>query len=195
MLFRRRDPLGFGGRLRKALWPTSGWRRSSSYYFKRVLRLSASPHAIAAGFAAGVFASFTPFLGFHFVISFIVAFLIGGNILAAAFGTAVGNPLTFPAIWISSYNVGSFVLGMGPRQLSPHDIVFSLTKQPFDAIVPLLKTLLVGGLPLGITFGVAAYGIVWWSVATYQRARRRRLAERRLSSEPNRAATEAQESP
>jgi hypothetical protein len=179
MLFRRRNPLGFGERARKALWPTNGWKRSSSYYFKRVLRLSGSPHAIAAGFAAGVFASFTPFLGFHFIISFLVAFLIGGNILAAAFGTAVGNPLTFPAIWISSYNVGSIVLGMEPERLSPHDIVFSLTKQPLDSVVPLLQTLVIGGLPLGLLFGVAAYGIVWWSVLTYQRARRRRLAERR----------------
>lgn len=194
MLFRRRNPLGFGERLRKALWPTNGWRRSSSYFFKRVLRLSASPHAIAAGFAAGVFASFTPFLGFHFIISFIVAFLIGGNILAAAFGTAVGNPLTFPAIWISSYNVGSFVLGRGPGTLSPHDIVSSLTRQPLDAVGPLLKTVVIGGLPLGVGFGLLAYGIVWWSVIAYQRARRRRLAERRRPPAAP-GGTEAKQSP
>lgn len=193
MLFRRRNPLGFGERLRQAVWPTSSWKRSASYYVKRVLRLSASPHAIAAGFAAGVFASFTPFLGFHFIISFIVAFLIGGNILAAAFGTAVGNPLTFPAIWISSYNIGSLVLGMEPGRPPHHDIVFSLTKQPFDAILPLLQTLLVGGIPLGFVFGLAAYGIIWWSVVTYQRARRRRLADRRRPAEP--AGTGAQKSP
>lgn len=191
MLFRRRNPLGFGERLRQAVWPTNSWKRSSSYFFKRVLRLRASPHAIAAGFAAGVFASFTPFIGFHFIISFIVAFLIGGNILAAAFGTAVGNPLTFPAIWISSYNVGNFVLGMEPDQLSAHDIVFTLTKQPLDAVVPLLQTLVIGGIPLGLVFGAAAYGMIWWSVVTYQRARRRRLEERRRS-EPNRVAAGAQ---
>jgi uncharacterized protein (DUF2062 family) len=193
MLFRRRNPLGFGERLRRAVWPTRGWKRSSSYFFKRVLRLRASPHAIAAGFAAGVFASFTPFLGLHFIISFIVAFLIGGNILAAAFGTAVGNPLTFPAIWISSYNVGNFVLGMEAEELSAHDIVSSLTKQPLDAVVPLLQALVIGGIPLGLAFGVVAYGIVWWSVVAYQRARRRRLAERRRTDEVNRAAAGAQE--
>jgi uncharacterized protein (DUF2062 family) len=193
MLFRRRSPLGFGERLRRAVWPTRGWRRSSSYFFKRALRLSASPHAIAAGFAAGVFASFTPFVGFHFIISFIVAFLIGGNILAAAFGTVVGNPLTFPAIWISSYNVGSFVLRMEPDQLSAHDVFFGLTRQPLDSVVPLLQTVLVGGIPLGLMFGLAAYGIIWWSVVAYQRARRRRLAERRRSAELSRTAVGAQE--
>jgi uncharacterized protein (DUF2062 family) len=185
MLFRRRNPLGPGAKLRQAVWPTRSWKRSSSYFFKRVLRLSASPHAIAAGVAAGVFASFTPFVGFHFVISFIVAFLIGGNILAAAFGTAVGNPLTFPAIWISCYNVGSLMLGMGAGQLSPHEIVHTLTKQPFDAIVPLLWTMVIGGLPLGLMFGAIAYAVIWWAVVSYQRARRRRLAERRGPQAPD----------
>lgn len=179
MLFRRRDPLGFSKRLRRAVWPTRSWRRSTSYLFKRVLRLSGSPHAIAAGFAAGVFASFTPFVGFHFFISFLVAFLIGGNILAAAFGTAVGNPLTFPAIWISSYNVGSLVLGAGPSGLSPHEIGFSLTRQPLHAIVPLLRTMLIGGIPLGLIFGIIAYATIWWAVISYQRGRRQRLADRR----------------
>lgn len=192
MLFRRRTPLGFRERLRKAVWPTRSWKRSSNYFFKRVLRLSATPHAIAAGFAAGVFASFTPFLGLHFIISFVVAFLIGGNILAAAFGTAVGNPLTFPVIWISSYNVGSFVLGMETHRLSPHDIVFSLTKQPIDAIFPLIQTLVIGGIPLGLTFGGAAYAIIWWAVVAYQRGRRRRLADRRRPADASEAG--AQES-
>lgn len=188
MLFRRRDPLSFFDRLKKAVWPTRSWRRSSSYYFKRVLRLSATPHAIAAGFAAGVFASFTPFIGFHFIISFAVAFLIGGNILAAAFGTAVGNPLTFPAIWITSYNIGSIVLGAEPGRLSPHDIFFSLTHQPLDSVFPLVGTMLIGGIPLGLVFGVTAYTAIWWAVFSYQRGRRRRLEEGRSAGTPSAAA-------
>lgn len=183
MLFRRRDPLHLGERIKRMLWPASGWRRASSYFAKRVMRLSGSPHAIAAGFAAGVFASFTPFIGFHFLISFFVAFLIGGNILAAAFGTAVGNPLTFPAIWLFSYKIGIHMLGLKPVGVSPHEIVSTLAKQPFEAIVPLLQPLVLGGLPLGLGFGLAAYAIVWGGVNTYQRARRRRLAERREPSE------------
>lgn len=188
MLFRRRDPLTSFDRLKKALWPTRSWRRSSSYFFKRVLRLSATPHAIAAGFAAGVFASFTPFIGFHFIISFAVAFLIGGNILAAAFGTAVGNPLTFPAIWITTYNVGSVVLGTEPDRLSTHEIFFSLTRLPLDAVFPLVGTMLIGGIPLGLVFGVCAYTAIWWAVVSYQRGRRRRLEGARSATAPAAAA-------
>jgi uncharacterized protein len=179
MLFRRRNPLGLIQRAQHALWPASGWKRSSSYIAKRVLRLSASPHAIAAGFAAGVFASFTPFLFFHFLISIFVAFLIGGNILAALLGTAIGNPLTFPAIYYSTYKLGNFMLGLENSAIAPTDILATLLKQPLDSMIPLLQPLVVGGLPLGIIFGCLAYLIVFFGVSRYQRSRRLRFEARR----------------
>ncbi|HCO54930.1 MAG TPA: DUF2062 domain-containing protein, partial [Pelagibacterium sp.] len=40
-------------RLRNAVWPRMGIRRYLTYLQKRVLRLTASPHAIAAGVASG----------------------------------------------------------------------------------------------------------------------------------------------
>lgn len=183
MLFRRRSPLGIADRVRLALWPASSWKRSVNYLAKRVLRLSGSPHAIAAGFAAGVFASFTPFIFFHFIISFLVAFLVGGNILAAALGTAVGNPLTFPAIWLSSYKVGNLMLGVEGGEVMADEISGSLASQPFDAILPLLRPLVIGGIPLGLGFGLAAYLIVLMAVKAYQRARRLRLEARRVLSD------------
>ena len=39
------------------------------------------------------------------------AFVVRGNYLAAAIGTAVGNPWTFPFIWAGTYRLGSFMLG------------------------------------------------------------------------------------
>jgi uncharacterized protein len=183
MLFRRRNPLSLIERLRRAVWPANGWNRSMRYLGKRVLRLSASPHAVAAGFAAGVFASFTPFVGFHFLISFIVAFAIGGNLLAAAFGTAVGNPLTFPIIWLSSYQIGNFVLGLEHREVPSHELAASLGRQPLEAMLPLIRPILIGGLPLGLAFGAVAYLIVLWAVSAYQGSRRRRLDERRRSND------------
>jgi hypothetical protein len=182
MLFKRRNPLSFREKLRLAVWPGNGWKRSARYISKRVMRLSGSPHAIAAGFAAGVFASFTPFIGFHFILSFVVAFLIGGNMLAAAFGTAVGNPLTFPAIWMSSYKIGNFVLGMEHADVQADTISASLTTQSLGSILPLMQSMTIGGVPLGIGFGLAAYFSVRWMVVAYQRTRRQRLdARRRLS--------------
>jgi L-lysine exporter family protein LysE/ArgO len=51
MLFRRRKNLGFWERLGSFFWPRKSVWRSFPYYAKRVLRLTATPHAIAAGVA------------------------------------------------------------------------------------------------------------------------------------------------
>src|SRR5690606_27489557 len=96
MLFRRREAESFLERLRVHLWPRRSWSRSTRYVVHRVRRLSATPHAVALGFAAGVFVSATPFIGFHMVLAALTAWIIGGSIVAAILGTFVGNPLTYP---------------------------------------------------------------------------------------------------
>ena len=63
------------------------------------------------GISAGVFASFTPFYGLHFIIAIIIAKLLRGNILAALSGTFFGNPLTYVPIGIISLNMGHFIMG------------------------------------------------------------------------------------
>ena len=55
MLFGRKVPAGLAERVRTSLWPRRSFWRSGKYFAKRALRLSASPHAIASGVAAGVF--------------------------------------------------------------------------------------------------------------------------------------------
>src|SRR5690606_26323749 len=92
MLFRSRHKPSFSEKTRLLLWPRRSFSRSFRYYGKRIMRITASPHAIAAGLAIGVFAAFTPFFGFHFIIAVILAYLLAGNIGAAALGTAVANP-------------------------------------------------------------------------------------------------------
>ena len=48
MLFRRRKPDGFLERVRTYLWPRRSFSRSLQYFSKRILRLKATPHAVAA---------------------------------------------------------------------------------------------------------------------------------------------------
>lgn len=180
MLFRRRKPLGFWGRLRIALWPSRSFSRSFQYFAKRVLRLTATPHAIAAGVAAGVFASCTPLIGFHFILSFVVAYVIGGNLVAAALGTSFGNPLSFPFIWAATYKLGCVILGgEGTREgqhLDLHALFRDLDMHQLWA--PVLKPMMVGGLPLGLFFGVVFYVVTYYMVSGFQARRRVRLAER-----------------
>ncbi|SKA36045.1 hypothetical protein SAMN05428963_12022 [Consotaella salsifontis] len=162
------------------MWPRRSWQRSFSYFKKRVLRLNATPHAIAAGFAAGVFASFTPFIGFHFVMSFVIAYLLAGNLAAAALGTVIGNPVTFPAIWASTYEIGRLVLAPDILSRAPENFGHLLRHLDFFALwQPLLKPMLIGAFIEGGVVALIAYGIVYWAVRRFRRHRARRILARR----------------
>lgn len=186
MLFKRRIRPNLRERLRVALWPRRSWGRSLRYIGKRVLRLSASPHSIAAGFAAGAMVSLTPFVGLHFILAAAIAFVTGGNLLASAFGTAVGNPLTFPFLWAASYRVGRWILGMRDEAEPPIDMSEGVFAHSFEAIWPVLKPMLVGAVPLGILAWFIFYVLVRTTVRSFQEARRRRFAERaaRMAAPP-----------
>ncbi len=180
MLFRRRRPEGFFDRVRTALWPRRSFGRSFQYFIKRVLRLTATPHAIAAGVAAGVFASWTPLLGFHFILAFALSYVLAGNMVAAALGTAFGNPLSFPFIWALTLKIGSMLIGIEhgaqPRHINLEALLRHLdVSQLWE---PVLKPMLVGALPPGLITGVAFYILTYWAVRAFQARRKSRLAAR-----------------
>lgn len=180
MLFKRRKEANFLDRMRTLFWPRMSFSRTIHYVRKRVLRLTATPHAIAAGFAAGVFASFTPFVGFHFLIAFAIAYVIAGNMMAAALGTAVGNPLTFPLIWSSTYELGHIMLhAERPSTTAPVLLVKHLMHLDITTLwTPLIKPMLFGGIPIGLVAGIASYVTIRWAVGEFQARRRARLAAR-----------------
>ncbi len=194
MLFQRRKRPSRLSRLRVALWPRSSFTRSFKYFGKRVLRLTASEHAVAAGVAAGAMASFTPFVGFHFIIAFFIAFFIGGNMLAAALGTSVGNPLTFPFMWTANFKIGSLILDGKVTEGAQKTMMTEVRASVFHAESFWAGTknlwvivtgdigwpLLVGSVPNGLIVGVLIYFITRYVVRIYQRGRRRRLEARRL---------------
>ena len=73
--------------------------RSIKFLKYKIFRIRDLPESIAIGLAWGAAVSFTPLLGFHILICFLGTFLMRGNLLAAAAGTIVGNPWTFPIIY------------------------------------------------------------------------------------------------
>lgn len=175
--------------MQRWIWPRRGLRRAWLYAWHRVTRISATPHVIAMGFAAGAFASFTPFVGGHFILAGLLAFLVGGNILASALGTGVGNPITFPVIWMSTYNLGGFAMGYESRHAidlnMPDGTMASMLHSPGTAIErmwevaePVFLPMLVGSVPLGLIVAVASYIVVYPAVDSYQRRRKHRLAVR-----------------
>lgn len=180
MLFQRRNPEDRLTRLRVSVLPRRNYARSMRYYGKRIIRLRATPHAIAAGVAAGTFASFTPLMGFHFILSFALAFLVRGSMIAAALGTAVGNPLTFPAIWAGTLTFGRWMLGIdGGAEGAEFGQAWA--EQGFAALwEPWIKPMLVGGVPLGLLAGGLAYLVTRPAVSAFQTRRAAMRAERAL---------------
>lgn len=180
MLFRRRKPDGILERVRTYLWPRRSFSRSLQYFSKRILRLKATPHAVAAGVAAGVFASFFP-VGFHFAIAAVLCWLIAGNLVAAALGAVLfGNPLTFPLLWGASWETGKLMLhDRLPAHGPPAHLGAMMEHLSFAQLwTPVLKPMIIGAVPLGLVFGLVFYGITRWGMITFREQRRKRLAER-----------------
>lgn len=95
-----------------------GWTRAFHYVKHRVRRLPDTPERIARGIWAGVFTTFTPFYGLHFVVAALVGKAMRGNLLAALMATFFGNPLTYVPIGIASLKTGHWLLGtrMDPEE-------------------------------------------------------------------------------
>ena len=182
-MFQRRERPNLSIKMRETVWPKSGWRRWALYMYKRVLRIAQSPHAIALGFSAGVFASFTPFIGFHFMIGLALAWVLGGSLIASAFGTAIGNPITFPAIWASTFHLGCLMLGRDPGSVSFENLGGGMLAAA-DAILPLIKPMVVGGAPLGMVVAFLMYFPVRAVVAYHQSRRMARLAAASAADAP-----------
>ena len=114
--------------------------------------------------------------------------------MAAASGTFFGNPITFPFIWASTYNLGNFILsGETPEetgQEAPGLEGVSFFENGFwgiwDAILgiwePVVKPMLIGGIPLGICFGIVGYIVTRWAAGIFNAARKKRIAKKSQKS-------------
>jgi len=188
-MFARREKLSLLRRIRLFLFPPGGLKRAYTYIWYRARRIAASPHKVALGFACGAFVSFTPFIGFHFILAGLMAWILRGSIIASAFGTSVGNPITFPFIWWATYNLGGWLLGYEHRgeihielpdgmwHLLLHDPA-AFGEAFWEALGPVILPMTVGALPLGGICAVICYMLVKPAVERYQERRRQAIARR-----------------
>lgn len=130
MVFKRRDRRPIWRIVFEFFWPRGGWGRAARYVKHRLHRLPGSPEKIARGIFAGVFTTFSPFYGLHFVVAALLATLMRGNVLAALLATFFGNPLTYVPIVMTSMRTGYWLLGMDG---DPEDGAATIGEQFFDA--------------------------------------------------------------
>jgi uncharacterized protein len=154
--------------------------RTGRYHLLRILRIRATPHAIAVGVGAGAAAAFLPFVGVHIAISIALAWLLGGNMIAATASTVlVGNPFTYPFIWAATWEAGQLILGHGARSVTRFNLHDLFHKMDLATIWrPILKPMLVGSIPISIACGLIAYVIMFQAVKIFRARRQARLASR-----------------
>ena len=142
--------------------------------FKAILSLDSHPGHIAAGFAVGVFISFTPFFGLHTPLALAAAFVFRLNKLTCITGAWINTPLTVvPALGLS-YKIGRVLRGRAPHELH-------LKKElSFQYALELLgksgASLLLGCAILGFVMAVISYFVCYYLVLRF-RARDEAIAE------------------
>ena len=192
MLFKRRVPLNQMQRLQSFFWPKSGFKRAFNYLMQRLARMPGSDYSLAAGFTAGAIVSFTPFVGFHFVLAAFLAVALRGNVLISAVGTLVGNPWTFPFLWLAAVKTGQWVLAI----FGYHDYGAGLTIADAlgnaDQLVTLFVPWVIGASLLSIILGPWVLGISWLGIRSFRRHRRaKKMAKMMAMQAQNQAQHQA----
>ncbi len=196
MVFKRRDRRPLLRVIGDFLWPRGGWGRAFLYVKHRIRRLPDSPERIARGVWAGVFTTFTPFYGMHFVVAAIIARLMNGNMLAALSGTFFGNPLTYVPIGVISLQTGHWVLGSDFDPEMDQSLVAKFLAAGGDLKNNLIALFtdgqadwsgllrfydevfypyLIGGLMPGVVAGTIAYALSFPVIRAYQQRRRAKI--------------------
>ena len=198
-MFKRRDRKPLWQSLWHLVWPKGGWVRAFEYVKHRLRRLPDTPEKIARGISAGVFTSFTPFFGMHFIMAWLFARTLRGNVPAALLGTFFGNPLTYVPIAVSSLTMGHFLLGtrpdrtvhvtlMGKFSGAGSDLwhnflaVFTDAKADWHALSIFFEDVFlpfaVGSIIPGLLTAVVMYYVTLPVIRVYQNSRRKRLKSR-----------------
>ena len=213
MVFRRRDRRAPHVALTELFFPRGGWIRATRYVLHRLRRLPDPPHRIARGIFIGVFMSFTPLFGLHFVGTVTLAWIFRANILAGLLATFFGNPVTLPFIALGSVELGHWILGgrdtLGFAQISAAfsgawSDIWANTKAAFTDDVAhwaglsqffhdIFLPYLVGCIVPGIVFGAICYWISLPLSSAYQRLRERRRRDRIEKAVEKRAKAQEKE--
>ena len=197
MVFKRRDRRPIWQIVLDFIYPRGGWLRAFEYVKHRVRRLPDTPEKIARGIGAGVFTTFTPFFGLHFLVAFLIARLFRGNVLAALMATFFGNPFTYVPIAATSLWFGHQILGIRPGRSSS---TMSMGEQISGAWADLWRNFLaiftpermewrglkvfyddflfpfmIGGVVPGLVAGAICYYVSVPLIRAYQKRRRNQL--------------------
>ena len=200
-MFKRRERRSIFRFFYEVVFSLKGITRAIEYVGIRLKRIPDTPHKISLGMSCGIFASFTPLFGLHFLIAGLLSYVLRANVLASLIGTFIGNPITFPIITVFNLKLGEWILGSNEYSSGDGgkifegflDFIFLIYKSLFtegsigENSVPRMNEFLygvfipysLGGLFLGISVAIISYFLLRPLVSTYKK-KRDSLKARRL---------------
>lgn len=206
----KRNPRSYLRIVTEFFYPRGGWYRASRYVIHRLRRLPDPADRISRGIAAGVFVSFSPLFGLHFLTAALLSWAIRGNVLAAVLATFVGNPLTFPIIAGISLKTGAVILGHPAQEVRLHQVVEAFARASGDIWHNFLAVFtertanwtgldlfldrvflpyLVGGIVPGLIAAITAFYLSRPVLSAYQKRRVKQIRkryEKRLAAQAKR---------
>ena len=133
--------------------------------FKALLSLDSHPGHIAAGFALGVFISFTPFFGIHTPLAIAAAFIFRLNKVTCITGAWVNTPLTVVPVLLASYKLGELLLGRAHQDLVLKELTWNFALELMrDHGAPLV----LGSSVIGFATAVASYFVLYYLVIRFR---------------------------
>ena len=192
-MFKRRERRSIFRFFYEVIFSLKGISRAIEYVGIRLKRIPDTPHKISLGMSCGIFASFTPLFGLHFLIAGLLSYVLRANVLASLIGTFIGNPITFPIITVFNLKLGEWILGSNEYSSGDGgkifegflDFIFLIYKSLFtegsigENSVPRMNEFLygvfipysLGGLILGISVAIISYFLLRPLVSTYKKKR------------------------
>lgn len=126
--------------------------------------------SLAAGFAVGVFFSFTPLLSLHMVLALTVAVIFRFNKVTTLAGVWVNNPYTIPFVFYGCFRFGEWILGM---KIPPPSFESYTLKSLLKAAVPYAAPLFLGTTVVGLAAAALGYVVVYRIAVRVKSARRK----------------------
>jgi len=136
--------------------------------FINLAREKSSVNEIAAGAALGAFTGVFPSFGLGFLTVLFLYKFLKFNILAAASGSLISNPLTSPLFMLLSFEIGELILDTDVR-FNMHDWSANLKEAGYS--------IFIGAIVVSSFFSFAAYFITKY-VVIYIRNRQSKSHEK-----------------
>ncbi len=166
---------GAGSTTKKKNSQNNGWwdrlKRSTRYWYLRIMRQKSSPKQLAFSLALGVFIGAMPIIPLQSVVVVALAFLFKVPKFAAWLATCYSNAFTMAPFYYFLYLVGHFFL--------PIDAHFDPSKlamvEMLEAGWQFFTIILAGGFIFGVPATILTYFVSLYAIRRFRRRRAFRM--------------------